>query len=131
MINVYGITRLLVPASWPTSATYDATVKYNLEDPKNVKDKLVWREVNCPKEIEFFLRLKNQHHFGQAKGTLFTTSTMKKRFNWSVSTVKAEMVLKGEYSDPELDEIQKLILNNLTRVTEVDESFKFVTVGEF
>ena len=41
------------------------------------------------------------------------------------------MVLKGEYSDPKLDEIQKLFLDNLTRVTEVDELFKFVTVEEF
>ena len=41
------------------------------------------------------------------------------------------MVLKGEYSDPELDDIQKLFLENLIKVTDVDESFKFVTVKEF
>ena len=56
---------------------------------------------------------------------------MKKRFNWSASTVEAEMVLEGQYSDPELDEIQKLFLDNLIRVTEVDESFRFVTAEEF
>ena len=56
---------------------------------------------------------------------------MKKRFNWSASTVKAEMVLEGEYSKPELDEIQKLFLNNLIRVTEIDKLFKFVTKEEF
>ena len=131
MIDGGGITRLLVSASWPTTATYDATVKYNLKDPKKVKDESAWREVNCPKEIEFLLRLQNQRHFGQAKGTPFTTPTMKKRFNWSASTVEAEMVLKGQYLDPELDEIQKLFLDNLIRVTEVDESFRFVTAKEF
>ena len=68
MIDGCGITRLLVPALWPTSATYDATVKYDLKDPKKVKDESVYREVNCPKEIEFLLRLQNQRHFGQAKG---------------------------------------------------------------
>ena len=41
------------------------------------------------------------------------------------------MVLKGEYSDPEVGEIQKLFLDNLTRITEIDEIFKFVTVEEF
>ena len=57
--------------------------------------------------------------------------SMKKIFNWSASTVEAEMVLKGQYTDPELDEIQKLFLDNLIRVTEVDELFKFVTAEEF
>ena len=56
---------------------------------------------------------------------------MKKRFNWSALTVKAEMVLEGEYSEPELDEIQKLFLDNLIRVTETDKLFKFVTKEEF
>ena len=41
------------------------------------------------------------------------------------------MVLEGQYSEPELDEIQKLFLDNLIRVTDVDESFKFVTEEEF
>ena len=62
-----GITRLQVPISWPTSETYDPNVNYNLEDPKQVKEAADWREVNCPKEIEFLLRLRNQRHFGQAE----------------------------------------------------------------
>ena len=109
----------------------NSTVGYNLKDPKKVKDESAWREVNCPKEIEFLLRLQNQRHFGQAEGTPFTTPTMKKRFNWSASTVEAEMVLEGQYFEPELDEIQKLFLDNLTRVTETDKLFKFVTREEF
>ena len=83
MIDGGRITRLLVPASWPTTATYDATVNYDLEDPKKVKDESAWREVNCPKEIEFLLHLRNKRHFGQTEGTPFTMPTMKKRFNWS------------------------------------------------
>ena len=131
MIDGCGITRLLVPASWPTSVTYDAKGEYDLKDPKKVKDESAWREVNCPKVIEFLLRLQNQRHFGQAEGTPLTMPLMKKQFNWSASTVEAEMVLKGEYSDPELDEIQTLFLENLIKVTDVYESFKFVTVKEF
>ena len=106
-------------------------MEYDLEDPKKVKDESAWREVNCPKEIEFLLRLRNQRHFGQAKGTLFTMSTMKKRFNWSTLTVKAEMVLEGEYSEPELDEIQQLFFDNLTRVIETDKLVKLIIREEF
>ena len=38
MIDGCGMTQLLVPASWPTLTTYDATVEYDLKDPKKVKD---------------------------------------------------------------------------------------------
>ena len=48
-----------------------------------------------------------------------------------MSTVKAEMILEGEYSEPELDDLQQLFLDNLTRVTETDKSFKLVTREEF
>jgi hypothetical protein len=54
-----GISRLQVPVSWPTAADYDKEEYFELEDPKstNKKDPSKWREVNCPKEIEFLLRL--------------------------------------------------------------------------
>jgi hypothetical protein len=71
-----GISRLQVPVPWPTAAEYDDEEDYDLEDPKstNQKDPSKWKEVNCPKEIEFLLRLRNQLHFGQAEtdGTPFT-----------------------------------------------------------
>jgi hypothetical protein len=76
-----GISRLQVLVSWPTAADYDGEEHYDLEDPKsaNQKDPSKWEEVNCPKEIEFLLRLRNQRPFGQAEtdGTPFTGETMK------------------------------------------------------
>ena len=51
---------------------YDATVEYDLENPKKVKDESAWKEVNFLNKIEFLLCLRNQRHFGQAEGTLFT-----------------------------------------------------------
>jgi hypothetical protein len=64
-----GISRLQVPVSLPTAAEYDDKEDYDLEDPKstNHKDPSKWKEVNCPKEIEFLLRLWNQRHFGKAE----------------------------------------------------------------
>jgi hypothetical protein len=61
-----GISTLQVPVAWPKAADYDDAEDYDLEDPKstNQKDPSKWREVNCPKEIEFLLRLQNQWHFG-------------------------------------------------------------------
>jgi hypothetical protein len=60
-----GISRLQIPVSWPTAAEYDEAEDYDLEDPKstNQKNPSKWKEVNCPKEIEFLLRLRNQRHF--------------------------------------------------------------------
>jgi hypothetical protein len=130
-----GISRLQVPTSWPTAAEYDDEIDYKLEDPKatNQTDSSKWKEVNCPKEIEFLLRLRNQRHFGQAEsdGTPFTKEAMKHKFNWSASTNEAELVLKGEYEDDEISDITRLFLDNMTRITETESAPKFLTIEEF
>ena len=135
IINGSGITRLQVPKSWPTFEEYDDDQEYNLEDPKttNPKDNNQWREETCPKEIEFLLRLRNQRHFGQAEtdGTPFTTESMKHKFNWNATTQQAELVLKGEYADEEISEITRLLLDNMTRITELDEPAKYITRKDF
>jgi hypothetical protein len=130
-----GILRLQVPASWPTADEYDEDTEYILEDPKMVdkEETNEWREAKCLKEIEFLLRLRNQRHFRQAEtdGTPFTTKEMKHKFNWNALTNKAELVLEGEYEDEEISEITRLMLDNLTRVTDVDNTPKFLTREEF
>jgi hypothetical protein len=115
-----GISRLQVPVSWPTAADYDDIEDFDLEDPKstNQKDPSKWREVNCPKKIEFLLRLRIQRHFGQAEtdGSPFTGESMKHKFNWSASSNEAKLVLKGEYNEDEISDITRLFLDNMTRV---------------
>jgi hypothetical protein len=117
---------------WPTVAKYEDAVDYDLEDPKttNQKDPSKWKEVNCPKEIEFLLRLRNQRHFGQdeSDGTPFTKESMKHKFNWSALTNEAELVLKGEYNDEEISDITRLFLDNMTRITEAEDKPKFLTM---
>lgn len=95
--------------------TYNDTIDYEPEDPKllNSNKSAQWREVNCLKEIEFYLRLRNHRHFGQAEGTPFTSSSMKKKFDWSASTQEAELVLNGEYTHEELTNVQQMFLNNM------------------
>lgn len=93
-----GIDRLEVPKSWPTMEEYDENKKYDLEDPKSVKTDDEWMTVTCTKTIEYYLKLQNRRHFGQAEmeGTSFTSTAMKEKFDWEAATYQAELVLKGE-----------------------------------
>jgi hypothetical protein len=127
---VGGINRLQVPEAWPTLEEYDDNKEYEFEDPKKTTN---WRDINCPKEIEFSLRLRNQRHFGQAKseGTPFTTPRMKQKFNWSASTSEAELVLEGHYTDDELTDTQRLLLDNMTRVTETEDNSQYIIDKDF
>ena len=63
-----------------------------LEDPKTVDkdDNTLWTEVNDPKKVEFYLRLRNRRHFGQSEHekTPFTQELLKIKFNWSATTAR-------------------------------------------
>jgi hypothetical protein len=56
---------------------------------------------------------------------------MKHKFNWSASTNEAELVLKGECNNEETSDITRLFLDNMTRVTEAEDTPKFLTMKEF
>ena len=125
-----GITRVQVPADWPTSMDYDPNSDLTLTDPKLLKDASDWREVLCPKEIEFSLLLRNQRHFGQAETdkTPFTQPPLTHQLNWSASSASAELVLEGDYDTTALDNISALLIDNLTRVTDLDSLPKEVSM---
>ena len=114
---------------------YDEEIEYELEDPKTVNpsDTNLWRTATCPDEIEFVLRLRNQRHFGQAEtdGTLFTTKSMKEKFDWAGSTDEADMTLNGTYVDADMSSAQQLFTKNLVRVTDPDASTQTLTYKEF
>lgn len=124
--------RLQVPASWP-NPTDETQNLIQLEDPKavNPKDPSLWKEVVNPKEIEFYLLLRNRRHFGQAQGTPFTQDSFTTRFNWAADSSAAEMVLNGQFNDSELNHIARLFLDNCRRITEVDEQPALITVQQF
>ena len=60
-----------------------------------------WITVTCPKEIEYYLILRNCRHFGQAEtdGTPFTSKKYKEKFDWMATSKQAEMVLTEEFED--------------------------------
>ena len=106
--------------------------KLNLRGSKLVKGERNWREVKNPSEIEFILRLRNQRHFGQAETdrTPFTQPPFKQQLNWRAGNNKAELVLEGDYKNDELDEMSKLLRDNLTRVTPLHSQQMFVTPSD-
>ena len=71
-----GIDRLEVPSSWPKMTDYDFSIDYDLADPKSLDptDKSLWKEVNCSKEIVFYLHLRNPVSYTHL--TLPTKSTV-------------------------------------------------------
>ena len=130
-----GIDRLEIPNEWPSMEEYDENIEYNLIDPKKIdkNDPSVWRQINCPTEIEFYLRLRNQRHFGQAETdkTPFTTDEMKEEFDWAATTSAAKEVLEGTYVNATMTEVEQLFAKNLVRVREQDESRNILLYSEF
>ena len=133
LLQAGGIDRLEVPASWPNMEDYDESIDYNLTDPKSLDptDSSQWKNVICPKEIEFYLRLRNCRHFGQAEGTPSTSPSMKQKFNWSATTNEAELVLNCEYTDKALSHVQRMLLDNMKRVTSNESSPTYLTSTKF
>ena len=73
------IDQVLIPDNW-LDADIEDEEKIELSDPKKFdkkwkNDLSKWKTIKVQTEIEFYLRLRNQRHFGQAKSdeTLFTT----------------------------------------------------------
>ena len=124
-----GIDHLQIPTSWPT-ASDPITSPLVLEEPKTATD---WRETKCPREIEFLVKMRNRMHFGQSEydKTPFTQEPLKSKFNWSASTSTSELVLEGAYTDPDIDSISKLFLDNCTRVTELDSLPALLSFKDF
>ena len=92
--------------------TYKEDDEFNWIDPKRVNknNDNAWRKIKTPKEIVSYVQKRNQLHFGQAEynKTPFTIPEMQHKFNWSASTNSAELVLHGDYINPEHNKITKL-----------------------
>eukprot|EP00957_Ditylum_brightwellii_P092169 7017075-Ditylum_brightwellii.AAC.1 len=71
------ITTLQIPITWP-STNFDEQSTIKLDNPKTAN---YWRTVDTPKEVAFYLKLRNCLHFGQAKGTPFTVPPLSEEFD--------------------------------------------------
>lgn len=105
-----GISSLQIPTSWPDHEA--GFLSASIENPKTCTS---WKTVSTPSEIEFYIRMRNRQHFGQAQGTPFTTSPLSQRFDWAANSEEADRTLAGQYSSVDLDELQQLLLSHCTR----------------
>ena len=99
----------------------------------DISDDPNWTTIKTPAEILHYSRIKNQQHFGQAytEGTPFTKDPLRTQFSWNGQTQEAQMVLKGEYTPEDENNIQQLFLKHLARVTPDDKFNEKVSIKEF
>ena len=126
-----GIDRIRIPETWPPPFT-ELGPGDNLPDPKSIpKEAANWIEIHNPREIEYYLLLRNRRHFGQAHGTPFTTPSFTTKFNWAAETSMAEMVLKGDFPSDDLDYIAKLFLSHCQQIPDIQPQPDTITLRQF
>jgi hypothetical protein len=86
-------------------------------DPKPCTE---WKKIDMPDEKVKCLLERNQKHFGQAKGNPPTCAPLSDLLDWSASADAADLILEGDHSDDELDEITALMIRHMKRSTILD-----------
>jgi hypothetical protein len=129
--NKSGLSNVDVPDSWPSPQT--------LSDPDTIlddakqwdKDNKAFKTITIPEEIELYLMARNQRHFGQAEGTPFTVAPLAELLSWEGDTEAADLILRGEYTNAELDDITQLLLKHCQSVSDPDVIKPELTLEEF
>ena len=109
-----GLTRLEVP-------------KDPGQDPKSCSD---WMVVDTPEEITRFLLERNKKHFSQAQGTPFTLSPFNVQVDFGATTESCELMLSGDYTNEDVDDLTSLVIQHFQNVTEIDILPKSLTEKE-
>ena len=78
-----GINRLEIPRGWPSMDAYNEDVEYDLTDPKKLDkdDPSVWRQINCPTEIEFIFDYGTNDTSGKRRRTKHRLQLKKEKRN--------------------------------------------------
>jgi hypothetical protein len=106
-----GFTLIQVPESWPEPHTeYTSTA---LPDPKKAT---VWKTINLPDKIVYYLLTHNHLHFGQAQGTPYTNPPVTRTINWQASTDTSELILLGDFKDTKIFDLQSLLYQHCVGV---------------
>jgi phosphopantetheine adenylyltransferase len=103
-----SIASLQIPVTRPSSDCNKNQI-WSLDYPKEVHH---WRTVETPREIAFYLILRNKLHFGQAIGTPFTIPLLEEELDWAANSRYSEMVLDGTYSNSELSFLEQKLLDH-------------------
>jgi hypothetical protein len=131
--NIHGnyqhssLTTVEIPDTWPAPGQPGEWF-----DPKiHAKHDRPFRKLTIPSEIEYYLMERNRRHFGQAHGTPFTIAPLADLINWQADTNAAELILKGEFSNDELDDVTQLLLQHCEATTQLDSISTRLTLDEF
>jgi hypothetical protein len=110
-----GLTRVLVPS--------EPTV-----DPKTCTK---WVPVDLPKDIETHLSTCNHKHFGQVEGTPPTMPPFSDHLDWAASTRTSELILEGNYSPPDTDELVQTLVDHMSATVTLETFPATITVAEW
>jgi hypothetical protein len=126
-----GLTTVDIPTSWPPSSRLDDPTKFLTDSKQWDQDDKPFKTLDLPDEIAMYLKARNQRHFGQAQGTPFTVAPLAELITWEADTTTAELILKGEYTNDELDDITQLLLKHCESATPPDTITPLLTLDDF
>ena len=93
-----------------------------------------WKTLDDPTEIDTALRVRNRHHFGQAKGSFPTSAAFTEKVDWSATTEAADQILNGEDpfgTDTAVDDLSREMLAYFAYKTTPDVIEASLTTEEF
>jgi hypothetical protein len=122
-----GFTSIEVPADWPSPHTDNVDLA-TLSDPEKCN---LWRTVDVPDFIVYYLLLQNCKHFGQAQGTPFTEPPFSTQIGWEASSCQVELLLNGGYDSSKLDDLTELLINHCHNVIPLDKLPAIITEAKF
>jgi hypothetical protein len=126
------LNQIRVPQDWPPPHTPFEDIG-ELSDPKAYasQPESHWRTVTLPEEINYYLFLRNQRHFGQAQGTPFTVTPLSHTIDWAASSSTAEAILEGTYDDHALDQLTQSVIHECKAKTDLDSITGHITTAKF
>ena len=110
-----GLSRLQVPVNPDVS-------------PKTCTE---WKSVELPKEINDYILARNRTHFGQAHGTPWTIPPLSEAIDFDAASATADLILEGDYTNPELDDLTSLMIKHMKRKANLDSIAGEITRQEF
>ena len=107
-----------------------------LEVPKNPDEKTFkqckeWITIDTPKDIEEKLLSRNQTHFGQAHGSFPRIPPFSEWIDWSASTHQAELILDGNFTPPDLEELAQDLIRHMEKRTQLYSQKEEITAEEW
>jgi hypothetical protein len=132
--NVRGLSQQLsltsidIPDTWPKPGEEGEWCDPKVHD----KEEKPFCQITIPPaEIEYYLMERNRRHFGQAQGTTFTEAPLADLINWQADTDTAELILQGDYTNEELDDVAQLLLKHCEATTKLDSISQVLTMEDF